>query len=461
MRTLTWKITLSLIATSLLGVVFVAVFAGVFTRNRFEELRLAEAREAILTRAEAYYRENNTLAGVQSVLPVPGQAPGEMAQRRGEGRQRNAAPVAFVSQFYLVDADGILRTVAPWQAIGERVPPEVLERGEPFFVDGERVGTLIQVDQPPVRGDLESQFIQEVNRGLLLAALSVLLAASLVGVTLAQRLTTPLRELTLALRGMEAGKLEQRVKTQSQDEIGDLVMTFNRMSAEVARANQLRRQMTADIAHDLRTPLSVIAGYLEALRDGTLPPTQERFETLHTEATLLQRLVEDLRTLSLVDSGELTLQPERIELGDFLRDVERFYQPRAEADGITLHVQLAQPLPALWADRMRLGQILGNLISNALRHTPAGGRITVGAEAADDALRLWVRDTGEGIPPERLSQIFHRFYRIDEARAQEGQTGLGLAIARGLVEAHGGMIRAESQPGQGTTMYITLPRGDG
>ncbi|MCA9911864.1 MAG: HAMP domain-containing histidine kinase, partial [Anaerolineae bacterium] len=219
-------------------------------------------------------------------------------------------------------------------------------------------------------------------------------------------------------------------------------------------------QMTADIAHDLRTPLGVISGYLEALRDGTLSGTQERFDTLYTEAQLLQRLVDDLRTLSLADAGELSLGCETIHVSGFLQDIERFYASSAEAEGISLQTEIAPALPTMDADRARLGQILANLISNAIRHTPQGGSITLGAVQQGEQVRLFVRDTGEGIEQEKLAQIFDRFYRVDESRThtqEDGQTGLGLAITKALVEAHGGSIQAQSQPGQGTTMWITLP----
>lgn len=475
MRSLTWKITLALIATSLLGVGFVAFFAGAFTRDRFDELRLAEERARFLTVATNYYETTGTLDGLSDIFqPVSddfsseedAEAAEEPRNGRGENRQtqgnnyswgRAEYEVSMV-QFFLADADGEAVTRAPGINLGTTLPESVLRKGEPFTIDGEVVGTLVEVPQPPTRNDLEQQFFDEVNRGLVQAAIGVVLAASLVGITFARRLTTPLRQLTFALRSMEEGKLEQRVETRSSDEIGELIKSFNRMSAELSRANQLRRQMTADIAHDLRTPLSVIAGYLEALSDGTLPPTPERFNTLHNEATLLQRLVEDLRTLSLADAGELVLQKQEIDVQEFIEDVHRFYEPHAKEEAITLRTDIAPNLPTIQGDRMRLGQILGNLISNAIRHTPAEGVIALGAAREGESLQIWVQDTGEGIAPEKLIHVFDRLYRVDESRTQSsGQTGLGLAITRALVEAHGGTIRAESKVDKGTKMILSLP----
>ncbi len=469
MRSLTWKITLSLILTSLLGVGFVAVFAGIFTSRQFEQFRVAQMQQEFKAAAEAYYRATGSLNGFYQTLPtyVENQVQSQEQERDQEQRRgrepHDSTPVILPGvaplMFFLVDTEGRTVSPAPGVSIGDRIPSRELQKGEVFVVDDEVIGTLITLQQPRVPTELERRFFAQVNRGLGLSALGVVLAASLVGLTLARRLTTPLRELTEALRGMHAGKLEQRVEINSQDEIGELVTTFNQMSAEVARANHLRRQMTADIAHDLRTPLGVISGYLEALRDGTLSGTQERFDTLYNEAQLLQRLVDDLRTLSLADAGELSLNREAIDGSEYLQDVQHFYESRAAAEGLTLRTEIASSLPPIDADRARLGQILANLISNAIRHTPAGGSITLGAVGSGTQVRLFVQDTGEGIEPEKLPHVFDRFYRVDESRTHEdGQSGLGLAITKALVEAHGGSIHAESQPGQGTTMWITLPQ---
>jgi signal transduction histidine kinase len=216
--------------------------------------------------------------------------------------------------------------------------------------------------------------------------------------------------------------------------------------------------MTADIAHDLRTPLTVIAGYLEALRDRVLTPTPERFATLHDETQGLLRLVEDLHTLSLADAGELSLALQPLAPAQSLERVAATYQDAATHQGVTLTVAAAPDLPAICADPERLARVLGNLVSNALRHTPAGGQVTLSARPAPAGVALVVADTGSGIAPEHLSNIFERFYRADPARsADDGGAGLGLAIARSLVEAHGGTISVDSHVGTGTTVTVTLP----
>ncbi len=257
---------------------------------------------------------------------------------------------------------------------------------------------------------------------------------------------------------MHAGDLDQRVEIRANDELGALAQTFNEMSANLSRAHQLRKQMTADIAHDLRTPLTVIAGYLEAMRDGTLKPTPERFRVMSEEVNLLQRLVEDLRTLSLADAGELKLIRADLAPRELIERVANAFRESAAAAGVRLNVEISDPLPDLWIDSERMVQVLGNLVTNALRHTPQGGAVTLRAQVAPEGVRLEVQDTGSGIAPAELPKIFDRFYRGDDSRQSDGgESGLGLAIARSIVEAHSGTIAAASSLGAGTTMTITLP----
>jgi two-component system sensor histidine kinase BaeS len=229
------------------------------------------------------------------------------------------------------------------------------------------------------------------------------------------------------------------------------------MSADLAQSNQLRRQMTADIAHELRTPLSVILGYTEALSDGKLVGTPQAFEVLHEEAHHLSLLIEDLRILSLADSGELPLTRRPIYPEVLLERTASAYAAQAKQQEVALVVDAEQPLPEVDVDPDRMAQVFGNLISNALRYTPAEGRIVLQAQARGDRVLLDVKDTGEGIASEDLPHVFERFYRGDKARSQNGESGLGLAIVKSIVEAHGGRIEVHSQVGAGTTFRIELP----
>jgi signal transduction histidine kinase len=301
----------------------------------------------------------------------------------------------------------------------------------------------------------------------MLGALGAGGAALLLGGLLARALTRPLRELTTAAHEIAQGRLEQKVPVRSQDELGALAGAFNRMSADLARARDQRRQMTADIAHELRTPLSVILGHAEALRDGVLPPSPETLGLVHDEAQRLSRLVEDLRTLSLAEAGELALSRRPTRPSVIVESAAAAQAPRAQRQQIELRTEIEAGLPEVEVDPDRMAQVMGNLLDNALRHTPAGGRVVcrVTRRPSPDArhptpVTFSVSDTGPGIAPEDLPHLFDRFYRADKARGRSPEqrgSGLGLAIAKSIVEAHGGRLRAESEPGAGAQFFIEIP----
>jgi len=271
----------------------------------------------------------------------------------------------------------------------------------------------------------------------------------------------PLADLVAAADAVAEGDLSVRVPVYDDSEFGQLARSFNRMVEELQRADQQRRNLTADVAHELRTPLQIIQGNLEGVLDEVYDPTPEHLSATLDETRGLARLVDDLRTLSLAESGELPLVWERCNAGELLEDVCTSFSGQAEAAGITLSAQTAgdsEPL-TITADVGRLNQVLGNLVSNALRHTPTGGNVALRAEPADDAIRITVSDTGEGIAAQDLPFVFDRFWRSDRSRSKLGGagSGLGLAIARQLVQAHGGEISVWSEPGQGTIFTIDLP----
>jgi signal transduction histidine kinase len=358
----------------------------------------------------------------------------------------------------LVDPSGTVVVAAGPDRAGKSIPAKDLAHGKAIEVDGRKVGTVVDAAQAPALNDREAQYLASTNRALWLAALGAMVIAVLLGAVLARTLTQPVRDLTRAIQAMSRGELRQEVPVRSADELGTLTQTFNQMSADLARSNELRRQQIADIAHDLRTPLTVITGYIEALRDGVLKPTPARFETMNSEAQHLKRLVDDLRTLSLADAGELPLQRQRLAPRTLLDRLAAAYAPQAAARQITLAVSAGTEVPDVNVDPERMAQVLGNLVTNALRHTPAGGRIELSAQVQGQAVALRVQDTGEGMPADVVPHIFDRFYRGDPARnQQDSESGLGLAIAMSIVEAHGGTIAAASTPGHGTTFTITLP----
>ncbi|HYN88555.1 MAG TPA: HAMP domain-containing sensor histidine kinase [Ardenticatenaceae bacterium] len=280
-----------------------------------------------------------------------------------------------------------------------------------------------------------------------------------------RRIALPLADLMAAADAVARGDLSVRVPVHRPGEFGRLAASFNHMTSELERADRQRRNLTADVAHELRTPLHVIQGNLEGILDGVYEPTEEHINATLNETRALARLVEDLRTLSLAEAGQLPLARVRVDVAELLADVGTSFSGQAEAAGVELRLETPGDGLAVSGDAGRLDQVLGNLVMNALRHTPQGGRVTLRAETLDGAgetgrgVRITVRDTGEGIPADDLPFIFDRFWRGDPARshARGGGSGLGLAIARQLVQAHGGRIAVDSRVGEGTTFTIELP----
>jgi signal transduction histidine kinase len=291
------------------------------------------------------------------------------------------------------------------------------------------------------------------------------LALPLLAIGLAVRafrsIAAPLADVMAAADALAEGDLSVRVPVHGPGEFGQLASSFNRMAEQLERADRQRRNLTADVAHELRTPLHIIQGNLEGVLDGVYEPTAEHIGATLDETRALARLVDDLQTLSLAEAGQLPLVWETVNVADLLADVVTSFSGQADAAGIELRLEAGtDPLMEITADAGRLGQVLHNLAANALRHTPRGGCITLRGEATDSEVRIIVRDTGEGIPAEDLPYIFDRFWRGDRSRSHAGGagSGLGLAIAQQLVRAHAGRIEVESQPGQGTVFTLELPR---
>ncbi|MBN2387983.1 MAG: HAMP domain-containing histidine kinase [Anaerolineales bacterium] len=289
-----------------------------------------------------------------------------------------------------------------------------------------------------------------------------MLLAALLGAWTIRRLGSPMAEIMTATETVSQGNLSIRVDEHRPGEFGRAARSFNRMVAELERSEQQRRNLTADVAHELRTPLHILQGNLEGMLDGIYAATPENLTAMLDETRLLARLVNDLQVLSLAEAGQLPLHRTRVLVADLLADVAASFAPQAESQGLALRVEIQEGHAAISveADRDRLDQVLSNLVANALRHTPEGGEIALGAGALPGGVHLTVRDTGSGIPAEDLPYVFDRFWRGNKARtrAEGAGSGLGLAIARQLVRAHGGTIEVTSQPGQVTTFTIALPK---
>ena len=272
-----------------------------------------------------------------------------------------------------------------------------------------------------------------------------------------RRAAAPVGDLIEASGRVESGDFSTRVPESGPREVRALTRAFNAMSARLEETEQQRRSALADVSHELRTPLTVIQGNLEALLDGVYPADAAHLQPILEETRLMERLIEDLRTLTLVEAGSLVLHREPTDLGALLNEVAAGYRSQADEAGVSLTVTAAGDLPTLDVDPARIREVVSNLLSNALRHTPRDGGVEVSAALAGDKVEVTVHDTGSGIPPDQLERIFDRFHRSPDSPG----SGLGLPIAKSLVEAHGGVIAASSDPGAGTTIRLSLPSGTG
>ncbi len=449
------KLTLAFLAIALTAIGVVAVISARATGEQFRRYVFASdaAGQATWTQALTdYYAAHGSWDGVADLLAQLG--PGTGAGRgRGRSGTGGAGPNLAVA-----DPTGRVVASRSGELVGETLPAGTLAQGVPLKLDGRPIGTLINLRPAELALDAQGEaFLRQVRTSLIWAgALAALLSLAL-GVLVSRLLTAPLARLTRAAQAIAGGDLGQRVVVEGNDEIGALSRAFNEMSASLAAAETARKNMLADISHELRTPLTVIQGDLQAILDGVYPLEMAQIAGLYDETRLLTRLVEDLHDLALADAGQLRLERQPVDLAALAGAAVAQFGPVAESAGVKLEL-IAEAAPTITGDADRLAQVLRNLLSNALRHTPAGGQVTVRVARAGDEARIEVADTGTGIAAEDLPHVFDRFYRGSQEGGRRGKgAGLGLAIAQKLVAAHGGEITVASTPGQGTTFTVTLP----
>jgi two-component system, OmpR family, sensor histidine kinase BaeS len=463
-RSLNVNLILAFIGVAFSATAIAAVFVRLTTNDSLAQFIIDQQRSSMVQSLANYYTVHGSWNGVeeswedmqrQSIpTPNPPSPTKEPGPEPSTGRPFNEK--FRRNLFGLADMEGkIIVSVDQDYPVGSSPPQELFSSKTVIEVNGKTVGTILTAKHISRFSPEEALFLERTNQALLISIITGLLVAVIIGSILARKLTLPLRDLTQAAQNIAEGQLEQEVKVTSQDEIGQLAVAFNQMSREVARVNASRRQMTADIAHDLRTPLTVIAGYIESMQDGVLQPTPERLALIYKEIERLQNMVGDLRMLSQADAGELTLHPQKIRPKALLDQAAALFQHHAKRYSVTIGVDAPDDLPEIMVDEARMMQVLDNLISNALRYTPEEGQITLSGKRINGNVELSVQDNGSGITPEELPLIFDRFHRADKSRhADEGESGLGLAIVKALVESQGGKVWAESDPGEGAAFKM-------
>ncbi len=451
MKSLRVKLILGFAASSLLAIFSAAFLTQSLTFAAFRGYLDEASLGGFVKICIQHYQQTGTLQGVEAKLPSP-PPPLPNEPRQSKPAQSDSRPP--LKRNGVLDLQNRAVTKFMDYKVGDLVDTTGFIQ-MPVVVDNQQVGTAVRAEARELSPS-EQAFVLTISRTLWGAVALGLLLAVMLAVWLSGRLTKPLLRLTHASSQVGLGKPALTLPITSSDEIGQLTQAFNQMSADLETADRQRRQLTADIAHDLGTPLTVVSGYVQAMKDGRLPVTKERFETVYTELGLLQNLIEDLRLLSLAESKQLTLVQEKIYAKQLLEGVQQAFIERAKQAGLNLVVHL-ESNPMLLVDPERLRRVLGNLVSNAIRHTSHGGELRLIAKLEQGQPVLQVMDTGQGIAAEKLPYIFDRFYRADEHRNHEkGGSGLGLAIVKALVELHGGAVSAQSALNQGTTFQIVL-----
>ena len=445
MRTLTSKLILAFLAVSLISIGVIIASTRFSTNREFDKFLSNQFKTELAEELARYYETNKTWDNI-------GQAD------LGLTTTQFGPQEGWPSNFNVTDANGIVVMESFAHKIGDTVGADILEKSTVIHVNEETVGYLLIEKPPDKRDPMGDEFIKRLDLSLFLIAIYTLILAFIFGAILSRTITRPIRELTKATHEMAGGKFGQQVPVRSRDEIGELASSFNKMNNGLARSFNLRKQMTADIAHELRTPLSLIIGHAEAVHDRVLPPSRENFEIIREEASRLEQLVDDLRILSLADAGELSLDFQPMDINKLLGDIRSHYDYQFSQKRITMDFKPTADLPKVNLDPVRFSQVLTNILDNAFRHTSEGGLVSIITQQMEDKIQITIQDNGEGVQADEATHLFDRFYRADESRTRdEGGSGLGLAIARSIIEMHKGRIWAESEKGKGFKLVIQLP----
>ena len=460
------QLTLAFSLVTIAGLVIAAFLANYQVSAQFRRFVVHDqmSNPVLLAPLVDYYVQTGSWQGVEHVLDEfrgPGGMGGPWGMGGGMGApgMRRGAP-----GLVLADAGGRVVYTRDDSYSGQRLSRQDRASAVPISVNNQVIGYMV-IALPP-RNELTTAaqtFLDQLNRVLLQAGLIAGGLGILIGLAIARGLSAPLGRLAAAAHRISRGELNQQVPVRGSEEMADVARAFNNMAVALQQAEQLRRNMVADIAHELRTPLTVIQGNLQAILDEIYPLEKAEIAGIYDETLMLSRLVNDLRELAQAEAGQLSLNIQPIDLAAVINSAMSGFEGLAQEQEVGLAVTLPPTIPPILADPDRVRQVLSNLTSNALRHTPPGGRVTITVDRLQTSaasVHISICDTGSGIPPQDLPYIFNRFWRAEKSRSRyEGGSGLGLAIARQLVEAQGGQIGVESKgiPGQGSCFWFTLP----
>lgn len=472
MFSLRWKLGGALLLVVLVSVGILAYLTNQNTTTQFQQYIQTGSTtytQRVVNNLAQYYDQGKGWSGVQEIL---------LASLRTNS-----------DRLVLADSSGKIIGDTANQSIGKPSSSLGSSDGNPIQVAGQTVGTLY-LDLSGMMGSgrgymggrgmmsgsssqtatptasiqpAEGTFLSRINNYIWIAGIIAVVVALLLGILLTRQITRPLRSLTSGAAHISKGDLSYRVKVHANDEIGNLAKSFNEMAIKLDNSEQSRRRLVSDVAHELRTPLTIIQGTVDGIADGVFQLDKEHLDSIREQTVLLTHLVNDLRDLSLAESGQLKLERLFTDLVDLVRKKLTQFEVSARQKNVRLILKTQSAIASINIDAKRLEQVMGNLLSNAIRHTPEGGQITVSMKTRENnfgkrSLIISVTDTGEGIPAENLLHIFERFYRVETSRSRsEGGVGLGLAIVKQMVLAHGGQVWVESQTGQGSTFYFSLP----
>lgn len=453
-----WRLIFSFLAVVLVAIFSVILIVRLDNENQVQNYLFRggmSGADGLVTSLEAYYNQNQGWSGIESQFSMMHTGGG-----MGGGRRSGSGGMMSSARIRLADAKGRILVDTTGTSVGGNLNTNEVKSGIQLKdLSGQFIGSLvIEGSSTAQRGD-ELPLISKLNDAAWRAGLISLAVALILALLLATGVIRPVRHLITAARQLAAGDLTHRVDVKGMDELAELGRTFNDMADSLHQSEQRRREMTADIAHELRSPLAVQRAHLEALQDGIYPLTIENLQPVLDQSALLERLVEDLRTLALADAGELKLVKIEVNLKELLEGILEQFKATAENRSVTLSLSVDQNACLIvHADPDRLAQVMNNLLTNAIRHSPNEGNVQLRLTCEPGFAVISVQDSGSGIPNEALPLIFDRFYRADQARSRDkGGFGLGLAIARQLVLAHGGFIEAANSSQGGAVLTLKLP----